>query len=263
MNQILLTGGTGTLGREIIKQLLSKNYVVSVISSNNKPDLPEQIKVIHADLTKKESIPADIKNATVIIHSASNPANAQSVDLEGTRNLLAAIDKGHTKHFIYVSIAGVDKSSYPYYQVKREVEKMIQASAIPFTILRATQFHDFVLHRMIRPFDSGPGSVLKIPKGLQFQSIDKKEVVYKILDLIADDALCEIVTIGGPKVQTLEEMAQIYLDVLDRKDNIEAEKMESERLAMLSSGINLCPDHTYGGISWRQFITNSLKDDTI
>jgi uncharacterized protein YbjT (DUF2867 family) len=154
-NNILITGGTGTLGRAVIKQLTGTEHTIKTISTKENPELYDGVKMVVADLTKPESLPVTINDAAMIIHCASNPLNAKVVDLEGTRNLLAAIDKTRVKHFIYISIAGVDKSQFPYYMVKHKVEQLIEAAGIPFTILRATQFHDFVLYRMIKSFDNG------------------------------------------------------------------------------------------------------------
>src|SRR5690606_25671592 len=97
-----------------------------------------------SDTGKLEGI---LRHVTTIIHCASNPRNADMVDIQGTEHLLRAVDKPALQHMIYVSIAGVDRSPYPYYKAKYEVEKMIMASGVPWSVVRATQFHDLVLNR--------------------------------------------------------------------------------------------------------------------
>ncbi len=142
MKKVLITGGTGTLGREIINQLTRNDFQISVLSSKDKPELPKTVEVLTGDLTDPASLPNAISETDVILHCASNPMNPWVVDVTGTYNLIKAIRPDRLKHFIYISIVGVDQSDYPYYQAKYEVEKMIIASGLPYSVLRATQFPD-------------------------------------------------------------------------------------------------------------------------
>src|SRR6218665_1959015 len=136
MQSVLITGGTGTLGQEISRQLLEKGYVVNILSSKDKPEIDFFTNIIQGDLTDSASLKEAIESSDIIIHCASNPRNAQVVDIEGTKNLLALLDSNKCKHFIYISISGVDKSDYPYYQTKYAVEKLIEATGLPYSILR-------------------------------------------------------------------------------------------------------------------------------
>lgn len=259
MDNILITGATGTLGKEIIKQLAGIGQI-NIISTKENPGFAEQVNSFKADLTDLESLDT-VSTAEIIIHCASNPANAKMVDLKGTENLLTVVDKNKLKHFIYVSIAGVDKSQFPYYMIKRAAEQMVIASGIPFTILRATQFHDFVLNRMIKPFDSGVD--LKVPAGLKFQSIDITEVAAKIKQLTVGNPANDIITIAGPEILTIEEMSATYLKTLYRTDPVKTEMMPGERFDMLRSGINLCKEHTFGKITWQQYLTTLINHDQL
>jgi len=261
MDNILITGGTGTLGREIIRQLNHTGRQISVITTKDDPGLPEGIKVIKGDIRDIDSIKEAVAGAAIIIHAASNPLNAQLVDIEGTQNLLASVNKSRLRHFIYISIAGVNNSDFPYYKVKYQVEQLIAAADIPFTILRATQFHEFVLYRMIKPYDTG--SSLVVPAGLKFQPIDISDVAGKMVGLIAGGANNETITIGGPQVLAIEEMARRYLNTLKRTDELETENMTGERFDMLRSGINLCEEQAFGTKTWQQFLTSLLSNDKL
>ncbi|MES2428425.1 MAG: NAD(P)H-binding protein [Bacteroidota bacterium] len=261
MDNILITGGTGALGREIIEQLLNADRQISVITTKDNVNLPVAVNVVKADITDPESIQEIVDHSDIIIHCASNPPYAQFVDLEGSRNLLSAVNKSKIKHFIYVSIAGVDNSEFSYYKIKYEVELLIGSLGIPFTILRATQFHDFVLNRMIKPYDIG--TCLKVPAGLKFQSIEISEVAQKIVDLTFTGPKNGTVIIGGPQILTIEKMGQTYLDIWSKKYKLETEIMEGERFDMLRSGINLCKEHTFGIKTWEQFLTKLLNNDNL
>lgn len=171
----LITGGTGKLWQELSKQLINKGFKVNILSSKENPDIQYYSKIYTGDLTEVSSLKDAVLNSDIIIHCASNPKNSKTVDVEGTKNLLQIAHLKQLKHFIYISIVGVDKSKFPYYQAKFEVEKIIQESNLSWSILRATQFHDMILNRFIKPFDGKPGP-LKIPQGMQFQSIAIEDV---------------------------------------------------------------------------------------
>jgi uncharacterized protein YbjT (DUF2867 family) len=252
MNNILITGGTGTLGQAIIKQLAGK-AAITVISTRDYADLLEPVNIIKADLTDANSLFSIGGTADIIIHCASNPLNAVAVDIQGTKNLLTSIDRSKLKHFIYISIAGVDKSQFPYYVVKRQVEQLVEDARIPHTILRATQFHEFVLHRMVKPFDTDEG--LTVPAGLKFQPIHIDDVAAGVANLITTGPKNEIVTVGGPQILTIEDMAQTYLTISGRPGPLKKEMMQGERFDMLRSGINLCPGSATGRITWADFLT--------
>ncbi len=156
-----------------------------------------------------------------------------------------------------MSIVGVDKSQYPYYKAKYEVEQMIMESGMPYTNLRATQFHHFVLHRIIRPLDIRNDNVLQLPENFKFQSIDISDVAKKIIELVGKTPRNETLSIGGPEVLSLAKMAQDYLDYLGRKDKIELVPHEAFRI--FKTGINLCPQESYGKITWTNYLNDKLK----
>lgn len=254
MKTILITGGTGTLGREIVRQLLLRSdFQVRVLSSKNDARFPEAVRVVRGDLTKPSDLQDFFTEVETIIHCASNPANAQVVDVEGTRNLLKLTGRMRLNHFIYVSIVGVDQSDYPYYQSKYEAEKIISGSGLPFTILRATQFHDLVLNRLILPADRQDHATIVLPAGMSFQSIDVRDVALKIEAVLDAGASQSTHSIGGPEVFSLEEMTRLYLDVRGKQKNIRLDP-EDDSFSVFKSGVNLCPGQKYGKIGWKQYL---------
>jgi len=257
MQSVLITGGTGTLGQEISRQLLAEGYLVNILSSKEKPNATFYNNIIEGDLINSTSLAKALEGAEIIIHCASNPRNAQIVDLEGTKNLLTCVDKNRCKHFIYVSIAGVDKSAYPYYQTKYAVEKIIAASGLHYSILRATQFHDLVLHRIIKVFDKGAGSPIEIPANMRFQSIDKTDVAKCIVELVKNKPTNEVTTIGGPEVLTLESMTEAYLRHLNRLEKIDYTAPSMAFHEVFTTGINLCPKNAINGITWSKYLQSN------
>jgi uncharacterized protein YbjT (DUF2867 family) len=254
MQSILITGGRGTLGQEISKQLFAKGYAINILSSSENSETYYFTNVIQGDLTAPTTLKKAIESSEIIIHCASNPKNAQVVDFGGTSNLLGLIDKTKCRHFIYVSIAGVDKSDYPYYQTKYAVEKMIEASGIPYSILRATQFHDLVLYRIIQVFDQGNGKPVQMPANMKFQSIDKTDVANVITELVASRPTYAVTTIGGPEVLSLETMIATYFALSGRTEKVQYIEPSTAFHQVFTTGINLCPENAVDGITWEEFL---------
>lgn len=261
MDRILITGGTGKLGQELSKQLINKGFQVTILSTQQNPDIQYCSNIHTGNLTDISSLKNAVLNSDIIIHCASNPRNSKVIDIEGTKNLLQITSQKQLNHFIYISIVGVDKSMFPYYQSKLEVEKLIQESNLPWSILRATQFHDMILDRFIKPFDEKTVS-LKIPQGMQFQSVAIEDVANKLFSLAIGSYTNTIETIAGPEIYTIEEMTRIYLNILDRKDKIEPKMYEEDIYKLFRSGVNLCPDYAFGKITWKDFLVQKgLKSE--
>ena len=258
MNKILITGGTGKLGQEVSKQLIQKGFEVNILSSGKNPDIPYYTKIYTGDLIDSISLNDAVSDSDIIIHCASNPRNSKTVDVEGTKNLLEIANLKQIQHFIYISIVGVDKSTFPYYQSKFEVEKMIQQSNIPWSILRATQFHDMILERFIKPFEE-QGS-LKIPQKMRFQSISIEDVTEKLVSLTKESPTNTVEIIAGPEIYTIGEMAQMYLEVSGRTGKIEPSLYGQEIHELFRSGVNLCNDCKTGKTTWKDFLVQKTSN---
>ena len=162
---LLVTGGTGVLGRRVVERLGAAGVGARVMSRSGKPG------TVRGDLLTVEGLDAAVRGVETVIHCASSPyRKTREVDVAGTGRLLEAAVRAGVSHFVYISIVGVDRaSSYPYYRIKLDAERVIEASPVPHTILRATQFYDLVL-MAVRFIDRLP--VMPVPAGLQGQPID-------------------------------------------------------------------------------------------
>ena len=254
-----MTGGTGKLGRIVIPQLLKRGDKVEVLTTRTNTELPSAVNIRTGDLTNLSILRKTLSDSgsEVIVHSASNFLDPENVDVKGTENLLEAIQKKKIKHIIYISIVGVEKSQYPYYKAKYEAERMIINTGIPYTILRATQFHHFVLHRLIKPLDTKPGEILQLPENFVFQSIDISDVAKMVVELVGKEPQNGTISVGGPEILPLEKMAQDYLDFLNRKDKIEL--VPAEAFKVFQTRINLCPDNDYGKVTWTEYLSSNLS----
>ena len=166
---------------------------------------------------------------------------------------MKSLNKERTKHFIYISIVGVDKSNYPYYKAKHVTEKIITGSSgIPYTILRATQFHNFILS-IVQSFTTEKNETITIPSGMKFQSVDIREVANKLIDILQTPSGL-LPDFGGPEILPFEKMVQEYLNITKSQSLLKASAIPGERYELFRSGVNLCPGHTDGKITWQNFL---------
>jgi len=261
MKRTLITGGTGNLGKVIVSLLSKKEFEISVLTSkSNLPD-SDRANYVKGDLTKKESLVKLKDKFDVIIHCASNALDSDAIDVKGSQNLLDTVLHDKLEHFIYISIVGVDKDTNNYYQDKTRVENMVKESNLPCTIIRATQFHDLVLERIIKPIDKGNGKKLLVPKNLRFQSIDKKDVAKKVYEAIKKGPSNKTTNIGGPEILTLDKMLDTYLTLSKQAKITESVAPYNDLQNIFTTGINLCPDNKYGAITWNDYLNNVINNN--
>jgi len=259
-NKILITGGTGHLGQKIVQLIKSKEYEVSILTSKSGLKNEDNITYFTGNLSQNIGLKEATKDINTIIHCASNPRDFEKVDIEGTQNLLNSIDKNSIKHLVYISIVGIHKSDYPYYQAKLKVENILENSGIPYTIVRTTQFHSFVFNLIQSLINetASEKSVLKIPEGLKFQSIATDEVAKLLVKTALQPPQGLLPDFGGPEMFSFDEMTATYLKKSQLNWNIEPEPTNNIRHQLFRTGINLCPDNAFGKETWELFLEKSI-----
>src|ERR1022692_632134 len=147
---ILVTGGTGTLGRLVVRRLREAGRQVRVLSRRDHADAGG-VQFVTGDLANRAGIEQAVDGVGTIVHCASS----RTGDADATANLVrAALSRAGTPHLVYVSIVGVDRLPFSYYRSKLDSERVVTESGLPWTILRATQFYDLILtgaRRLRRP----------------------------------------------------------------------------------------------------------------
>ena len=164
-SQMLVTGGTGVLGREVVRRLSSAGIEARVLSRSGREGM------IRGDLLTGEGLERAVRGVDTIIHCASSPfRKSRQIDVEGTGRLLQIAAREGVSHLVYISIVGMERApSYPYYRIKLDTERVVENSPVPYTILRTTQFHDLTL-KAIQFLARSP--VMLVPRGFLGQPID-------------------------------------------------------------------------------------------
>lgn len=145
-----------------------------------------------------------------VLHAASDSDTRHGADdVEATRNLLAAA--GRVEHLLYLSIVGVDRIQYRYYRNKLACEQLVVGTEIPFTILRATQFHELV-EGVLRAKERRWLSLI-YPFDFKVQSVAAQEVAERAVQLLAGPPQEGVVELGGPEVLTVREAVDTWRDL--------------------------------------------------
>lgn len=245
MGKILVTGGTGALGRHIVDRLREQGHEVRVLSRRAGAGTHT------GDLATGAGVPEAVAGVDVVVHAATNFRRSGKPDLAQTGNLLRAA-RG-VPHLLYVSIVGIDDLPLGYYRNKLACERLIENSGVPHTIARATQFHE-LLAWILRGAERLP--IAPLPTDFRFQPVAATDVARRIAELVEGEPLGRAPDLGGPEVFTLAELADIWRSVRGRPRRIVRIPLPGGISRAYRAGKNTCPDHADGTVTWAEFVAS-------
>ena len=200
----LVTGATGPLGREVAARLQDGGHRVRRMSRRGAG--PGGVR---GDLATGRDLPQALAGAEVVVHAATGIRAREhwEVDVAGTRRLVQAVDRDRLRHLVYVSIVGVDRIPWGYYHAKYAAEQVLLASGLPVTLLRLTQFHDFV-DQVLATARRGP--LLPVPMGWRLQPVDVADAAAHTAEVAVGPPAGGVVEFGGPEELTAAEVARTW-----------------------------------------------------
>lgn len=156
---LLIIGGTGTLGRQVVLQALTKGYQVRCLVRNfRKASFLKEwgAELVYGDLTRPETIAPCFKGITAVVDASTSRANEleslKKVDWEGKLCLIEAAKIANIKRFIFFSAQNVDQfENIPLMKVKNGIEIKLKESGIPFTIFRLSGFYQGLIEQYAIP----------------------------------------------------------------------------------------------------------------
>ncbi|HEX3737485.1 MAG TPA: NAD(P)H-binding protein [Solirubrobacterales bacterium] len=202
---VAVVGGTGRLGAPVVGALLERGATVRVLS-RTAAAVPAGAEHRRVDLTSGEGLATALAGATVVVDTANSTRGAEQTLVAGTRRLLEAGAAAGVGHHLAISIVGIDLVPMKYYRVKLAQEEAIESGPLPFSILRASQFHqllDGALATAAR-FGVRPTGAAKL------QPIDPAVVAARLADAALAAPAGRLPEIAGPQVQTLSELSRIW-----------------------------------------------------
>ena len=251
--RVLVTGGTGNLGRALKQAAIAAGHSVRIMSRRLPPQATaNDVEWAQADIASGAGLTAAVAGVDAILHAATDPRRAKEVDVNGTRRLVEAARASRITHLIYVSIVGIDEIPYSYYKRKREAEETIKLSGVPHSILRATQFHS-LLNTLISVAARVP-MVMPLPTDFKFQTVAESEVAERLVSHLFESPNGLIPDFGGPEILTLGEMAETWMSVKNVRKKLVQVPLPGAVAAGFRAGKNTTAEESGGVITWREWL---------
>jgi len=203
------------------------------------------------DLATGAGLAEALAGTDTVVHCASDTRRFGKTDVAQAQNLIDAARTAGVSHLVYISIVGIDRVPMPYYRRKLEVEELIASSGIPWTILRATQFHGFLIDMFFKPQKMLP--VLMVPRGT-VQPIAVEDVAGRLAELSVGTPAGRATDLGGPEVLTFDEAARAYLSAVGRKPRTACVPVLGKLARAIADGGLTCPDHAFAGRTFEEFL---------
>jgi uncharacterized protein YbjT (DUF2867 family) len=194
--RVAVAGGTGVVGSHAVAALKQVGHETVVLARSTGVDLRTG-DGLDAALEGVETV-VDCSNVTTLSRRTS-----AEFFTTATRHLLEAGERAGVRHHVVLSIVGIDDVDFGYYEGKRRQEELVRSGSLPFTVLRATQFHEFPGQLLER----GRGPVGVIPRML-VQPVAAAEVGERLAEIAAGPALGAAPEMAGPEVHELVPLAR-------------------------------------------------------
>jgi uncharacterized protein YbjT (DUF2867 family) len=258
---ILVTGGTGTLGRLVVRRLRDAGSNVRVLSRRSH-ESGDAIEFMSGDLATGKGIEAAVDGVETIVHLAGSTKG----DEDKARNLVRTASRAGAPHLVYVSVvgaeripvvSGIDRAMFGYFASKRAAEKVVEDSGLPWTTLRATQFHELIL-TVAQQLAKLP--VIPVPAGFRFQPVEADEVAARLVELTLGEPAGLVPDMGGPRVYGAAELLRGFLRATKRlRRPIVPVWLPGKAARAFRAGANLAPEQAVGHRSWEEFLAEGVS----
>jgi uncharacterized protein YbjT (DUF2867 family) len=203
--RIAVPGGTGLIGRQVVSLLEQAGHEPVVLARSRGVDITTGAG-LDAALAGAQAV-IDVSNVTTL-------SKKRSVRFftAGTSRLLEAGVRAGVTHHVALSIVGIDRVGWGYYAGKLRQEELIRAGNLPWTVLRATQFHEFAEQLLAR----SPGPLVLVPR-MRVQPVAAREVAARLVELALGPAVGLAPEIAGPQVRELVELVRQVVHARGRR----------------------------------------------
>ncbi|MFY1692458.1 SDR family oxidoreductase [Plantactinospora sp. WMMB782] len=248
---VLVTGGTGTLGRLVVPLLRASGRQVRVLSRRARPD-GGGVEYLTGDLLKGEGMGPAVDGAETVLNLAGGPKG----DDVATGHLVRAASRAGVRHLVHISVVGADSVPLGFLRTQLAAERAVAAGTVPWTVLRAAQFHDFVLN-LVRTLTKLP--VLPAPGGMRLQPVDARDVAARLVDLALAAPAGRVPDLVGPTVYGVAELSRSYLRATGSRRPVLPVRIPGRAGRAYRAGANLSLDGaTVGKRTWEEFLAERL-----
>jgi uncharacterized protein YbjT (DUF2867 family) len=243
----VVIGGTGVLGRAVVDRLLSGGLSggadVRILSRGHRRSHPD-VEHFTGNVRTGEGLDEALAGVDTIVAC-----------VDSAQHVVAAAKRAGSPHLVYTSIVGVDRLPFVYMRNRLADERLIAASGLPWTVLRATQFHELIAV-LLRLVAKPP--VMMLPAGLSFQPVDVREVGGRLADLALGEPAGRAPDFAGPQVRTIGDLARSYLAMVGKRRPIVPVRLPGKVFRAYRAGSHLAPEHASGKITFDEYLAQQL-----
>lgn len=275
MTRICVAGGTGQVGREVVRQALDAGHSVAVLSRHppaaGTAGSGGGAEYFRADVATGEGLAAALAGADVVIDCLEGRSGkARKNFADGGARLLAAAQEAGTARAVMLSIVNCDRSSYAFYRSKAAKEHVYELSGLETVVVRATQFHSLLAVMF------GAGSkvrVIPVVRGARFQPVSPSDVAAMLLEAALEPApdsgrgpapatpesvrpRHRMLTIGGPEAKDMADFAREWQRATGAKGRLVRLPLPGAMGRYLRAGLNLVPEARHGTETFRRWLAN-------
>jgi uncharacterized protein YbjT (DUF2867 family) len=234
MTTTLVTGATGTLGTPTVARLRAAGHDVHALSRHTGPGLTT------GDLLTGAGIREAVAGADTVLHLATGPGGRG--DVEATRRLLDAATAAGVRHLVLISIVGIDDIPLGYYEDKLAIERLVRESGLPYSLVRATQFHSFVE----KLFTAQRRLPVVLAPAFLLQPIAVEEVADRLVQLASSSPAGRVADIGGPEQQRVPDLARLWARARGTRRPVVPLSLPGSLFAAYRAGFALVAGQPYG-----------------
>ena len=247
--RILVTGGTGTIGRRLVPLLAERGAVVRMLTRHAPAGAEDHVA---GDVMTGAGLDVAMAGEAVVVHLAG----AAKGDEVAAANVVAAAERAGVRHVLTLSVVGAGRMPIGYFRAKEQVEAVFAASAVPSTVLRAAQVHQLVL-RMAAGMTKLP--VAPAPR-IRFEPVDAGEVAERLAGLALGEPAGLAGELAGPEVLEAEELLRRYAEARGLRRRFVRFGLPGKVGAAYRADANLAgADAERGRITWAEYLRSTIE----
>jgi uncharacterized protein YbjT (DUF2867 family) len=207
------------------------------------------------DLSTGAGVAEAVRGAELVVHAATAARrDTWATDVEGTRRLVVAGRDAGVGHLLYVSIPGVDRIPLGYYRAKYAAEQIVAASALPYTVVRASQFHPLIGF-LLRTAHRGP--LLPVPGDWRVEPVAVRDVADHLTRRLTEPPAGAVEEFGGPETRDVADLARSWLAARGERGYVVPVVFPGGLSKAIRSGANLVASTApRGTVTWSAWLAS-------
>lgn len=226
--KIAIAGGTGVVGQYTVDAVRNAGHDAIVLSRSHGVDLISR-KGLDAALVGADAV-IDTANVTTLKADAAIEFFTTATD-----NLITSAAKAGVRHLVLLSIVGIDQMPHDYYAGKVAQERVVESSKVPWSIQRATQFHEFAAQM----FDRAKFGPFRVAPRARTQPVAARDVGERLAALAAGTPQGRALDIAGPREEALDAMVKAYARSIGHRGWIPSINVPTEQMKGMRAGYAL------------------------